>query len=80
MATAGKHIVVTGGCGFFGAWISAKLLAVDARVTIVDAVIAKQKLSMTLDAAAIERISFVEAKIDDPAFIGTLVRIIWQSL
>ena len=42
MATAGKHIVVTGGCGFFGAWISAKLLAVDARVTIVDAVIANR--------------------------------------
>jgi len=31
--------VVTGGCGFFGAWICAGLLRRNARITIVDAVL-----------------------------------------
>lgn len=35
----GQHVVVTGGCGFFGAWICAGLLKRGAKVTIVDAMI-----------------------------------------
>jgi len=70
---AGQHIVVTGGCGFFGAWITAKLLREGAKVTIIDAEIVKHRLEMTLSAAQIDEINMLRAKIDEPDFINTLV-------
>lgn len=65
---------MTGGCGFFGAWITSKLLAQGAKVTIVDAAIVTFRLALTMSPEEIARINMVQANIDEPAFVAKLVR------
>ena len=58
-----KHIVVTGGCGFFGAWIVSKLLASGARVTIVDAVLSPARLALTMSSEEIARVTLLQVRL-----------------
>ncbi|HYF51647.1 MAG TPA: NAD-dependent epimerase/dehydratase family protein [Planctomycetota bacterium] len=60
------HVLVTGGCGFFGSWIAQKLLHSGHRVTVIDLERVTKRWEMILSPEEIERIAFVTCRIDEP--------------
>jgi nucleoside-diphosphate-sugar epimerase len=73
--TMSQHIVVTGGCGFFGAWICKQILESHDSVTIIDVAYNDSKLKMILSSEQISQIKFVQGRVDEPNFIDTLVNL-----
>jgi nucleoside-diphosphate-sugar epimerase len=67
-----SHVLVTGGCGFFGTWIIRKLLADSHRVTVVDVERSTRRWEMALSPDEIERIAFVAAHIDEPETVAAI--------
>lgn len=68
-----QHIVVTGGCGFFGAWIIKKLIEAGDAVTAFDVALNTKKWEMLLTAEEIARVRFVAGRVDADDFVDTLV-------
>lgn len=66
------HVLVTGGCGFFGTWIIRKLLQDSHRVTVVDVERSTRRWEMALTPDQIECIAFVAAHIDEPEAVLSL--------
>ena len=50
------HVIVTGGCGFFGAWICKALLDGGDRVTVVDAELFTKRWEMLMSADEIAKV------------------------
>jgi nucleoside-diphosphate-sugar epimerase len=70
---AQQHIVVTGGCGFFGAWIVRQLLRGGDRVTVADATLFTKRWEMLMPPEEVSRVAFVESKVDEDKFVDWLV-------
>jgi nucleoside-diphosphate-sugar epimerase len=64
------HVLVTGGCGFFGTWIIRKLLSDSHRVTVVDVERSTRRWEMALSPDQIEKIAFIAAHIDEPETVS----------
>lgn len=60
------HVLITGGCGFFGAWILRKLLDAGHRATVWDMELNPRRWLMVLAPAEVERIGFASVRVDDP--------------
>src|SRR3954467_9810349 len=63
------HVLITRGGGFFGSWISKKLLADGHKVTVLDLERATRRWEMIMSPAEIERIAFKPVRIDKPALV-----------
>jgi nucleoside-diphosphate-sugar epimerase len=68
-----QHVVVTGGCGFFGAWIVRQLLRGGDRVTVADATLFTKRWEMLMTPEECAKVAFVEAKVDEDKFVDWLV-------
>lgn len=66
-------VVVTGGAGFFGAWIAKQLLDAGDEVVVVDAGSPGSAWAAVLSQAERDRVTWVNGRVDEPAFITTLV-------
>ena len=69
----GQHVLVTGGCGFFGAWIVKRLLDDGDRVTVADVALFTTRWEMLMSKEEIARVAFVQANVDEPAFVDAVV-------
>lgn len=63
------HVLVTGGCGFFGAWILRRLLADGHEATVWDIERNEARWQFAMGAREIERIRFQQVRIDDAAAV-----------
>ena len=68
------NVLITGGCGFIGAWILKRLIADGDAVTVLDAQPTTARWEMLLDREQIARVRVVQARIDDHAAVAALVR------
>lgn len=59
------HVLVTGGCGFIGAWILRRLFDDGHRATVWDLEKITRRWEMVLSPAEIERVAFQSVRIDD---------------
>lgn len=73
-AAASEHVIVTGGCGFFGAWIVKQLLDDGVSVTVYDMRHDVSKWEMTMSAAEIARVAFTKVSVSEPEFVAQLVK------
>jgi nucleoside-diphosphate-sugar epimerase len=69
-----RHTFITGGCGFFGAWIIRQLLADGERVTVLDLQRETKRWRMIMSADEIARIGFHVSRIDDTQAVLDIVR------
>ncbi|MCK6472097.1 MAG: NAD(P)-dependent oxidoreductase [Planctomycetes bacterium] len=63
------HVLVTGGCGFFGAWILRRLLVDGHDATVWDIERNEARWHFAMIAREIERIRFQQVRIDDAAAV-----------
>ncbi|MBA3684576.1 MAG: NAD(P)-dependent oxidoreductase [Planctomycetes bacterium] len=68
------NILITGGCGFIGAWILRRLIADGDTVTVIDAQPTTARWEMLLSPAQIAQVRIVQGRIDDRAAVAALVR------
>ena len=68
-----QHVLVTGGCGFFGAWIVKRLLDDGDRVTVADVALFTARWEMLMSKEEIARVAFVQANVDEPSFVDAVV-------
>lgn len=66
-------IFVTGGCGFFGAWIIKRLLDDGDQVVVFDAVLFTKRWEMLMTQDEIAKIKFIQGKVDEDGFVNTIV-------
>jgi nucleoside-diphosphate-sugar epimerase len=68
-----QSVLVTGGCGFFGAWIVRHLLAAGDNVTIVDLADPTKWFQALLTAEEIARVAFKKLGVDTDDFVSLVV-------
>ena len=67
------HVLVTGGCGFFGAWILRKLLQSGHQVSAWDLERNPSRWEFALNSQQIARIGFQKVRIEDAAAVQALM-------
>ena len=66
------HVLITGGCGFFGTWFVHRLLADGDSVTVFDVSLNTSRWELILSPSDIARVKFVAGRIDDDSFVATV--------
>src|SRR3990167_4008291 len=59
------HVLITGGCGFFGAWIIRRLLEQGHRITAIDLEHNTKRWELILTPAQIEQVQFRAVRIEE---------------
>ena len=68
-----QHVLVTGGCGFFGAAIVKRLLEDGDAVTVFDVELLTKRWEAVMGAEQIAAVRFVQGKVDEPGFVAAVV-------
>ena len=70
---ASQNVIVTGGCGFFGAWIVKQLLKEGDTVTVVDLAAPTKWWGALMTPDDIARVRFVKLGVDTEEFVSLVV-------
>lgn len=68
-----QNVIVTGGCGFFGAWICKQLIEAGDKVTVVDVGAPTKWWEALLTPEQISQVTFVKVGVDTDEFVATVV-------
>ena len=69
------HVLVTGGCGFFGAYIVKRLVEDGDAVTVLDIALVTTKWSLVMSPSQIAGVKFIQGKVDDPLFVTAVAAV-----